>query len=173
MTTVLITLFVSGVAFKLLTFMYKNHRMVFKSHAKTLFSQATAILISSLIVFTFSYTNVLLNSCLINEGAPNFFEYYKFDRGGVCNKVYSVYFFLYSKKSGIIIQLMFELILSLVPISIFLLTQKPHDCFMCLGRDPDSCAYSVFQTNFIQKRPTAVSLDDSSLEVGIKRLYKV
>lgn len=121
LTTVLITLSVSGVAFRLLTYMYNNHRLVFKSHAKTLFCQAIAILTSSLIVFSFSYTSVLLNSCLMNEGSENFYQFQKDEKGGVCNKMYFVYFFLFRQKSGIIIQLLVELILSLVPISIFLL----------------------------------------------------
>lgn len=121
LTTVFITLSVSGVAFRLLTYMYNNHRLVFKSHAKTLFCQAIAILVSSLIVFSFSYTSVLLNSCLMNEGSENFYQFQKDEKGGVCNKMYYIYFFLFRQKSGIIIQLLVELILSLVPISIFLL----------------------------------------------------
>jgi len=74
-----------------------------------------------MIVFSFSYTNVLLNSCLMNEGSENFFEFQKDETGGVCNKMYFIFFFLLSHRSGIIIQLLIELVLSLVPISIFLL----------------------------------------------------
>jgi hypothetical protein len=57
----------------------------------------------------------------MNEGSENFFQFQKDEKGGVCNKMYYIYFFLFRQKSGIIIQLLVELILSLVPISIFLL----------------------------------------------------
>ncbi len=111
-------------------------------------------------MFTYSYTNVILNSCIISEGLVNFYDFTKTDTGGVCNKIFFIYSSLYSKRGGVVIQLMFELILSLVPISIFLCTYKPHDCFVCLGRDPNSCAYSIFQTNFVNKRTSSLVDDD-------------
>lgn len=55
--------------------MYENHRLVFKSHAKKLFLQSFTILITLLIVFTQSYTNVLFSSCILNEGYQDF-EYF-------------------------------------------------------------------------------------------------
>lgn len=34
---------------------------------------------------------------------------------------------------------------ALTIILIFLLTQDPHDCFECLGKDPNASKYSIYQ----------------------------
>lgn len=87
----------------------------------------------------------MLNCCVISEGVKNFLLQEKQESGGVCDIIYSVYFELYTRKSGVIVQLAFELLLSLIPVTIFLFTQNDHDCFVCLGKDPDTSAYSIFQ----------------------------
>ena len=38
----------------------------------------------------------------------------------------------------------FSVMLGLLPFVIFFLLDRPHDCFVCLGKDPDRI-YSVFQ----------------------------
>jgi hypothetical protein len=40
-----------------------------------------------------------------------------------------------------------EFFIGLVPIVVFLVTNNPHDCFMCLGKDPLTCTYSMWQTD--------------------------
>jgi hypothetical protein len=144
-STVSMTILVSVVLCNLMIMMSNNHKLVFKSHAKKYLAQGLTILISSIFLFVYSYSNVMLNCCFISEGVKDFLLQEKQESGGVCDIIYSVYFELYTRKSGVIVQLAFELLLSLIPVTIFLFTQNPHDCFVCLGKDPDTSAYSIFQ----------------------------
>jgi hypothetical protein len=143
-STVCLTILVSVILVNLMTLMFNNHKLVFKSHVKKYLAQGITILISSIFLFTYSYANTLLNSCIISEGIIDFLVSEKKETGGVCDLIYSVYFELYTRKSGAVIQLAFELLLSLIPVTIFLITQRPHDCFVCLGKDPNTSAYSIF-----------------------------
>ena len=82
---------VSSVAYKLLTQMHSNQRLVFKSHSRRYFAQALAILSSSLFIFVYSYMNIVLNSCVISEGGVSGFytdlkDYT--DKNGVCGIIY-------------------------------------------------------------------------------------
>ncbi len=126
--------------------MYRNQRLVYETHARRYFAQAVTILSSSIFVFTYSYINILLDGCEISEGGV--FEFYldiKLDASsGVCGYIYQGYAKFYNKPTGIILQIALALLLSLIPITIFLSTQKPHDCFVCLGKDPGTSTYSIF-----------------------------
>ena len=102
--------------------MYNNHYLVFKSHANKYIAQGLTILISTIFLFVYSYANVMLNSCVISEGVLEFLIEERKESGGVCDLIYSLYFELYTRKSGVIIQLAFELLLSLIPVTIFLFT---------------------------------------------------
>jgi hypothetical protein len=124
--------------------MYKSHRLVFLSHWKSYLAQAIAIIISSIIVFCYCYVLIILDSCVISEGV----DIYKLD---LKNEVKSICSFLgigyqnyFKNKTGLIIQVTFEFLLSLIPVTIFLFTQRPHDCFKCLGKNPSAGNYSIF-----------------------------
>ena len=141
--------------------MFNNHKLVFKSHSKKYLAQGITILISSIFLFAYSYANTLLNSCVISEGIIDFLVSEKKETGGVCDIIYSVYFELYTRKSGVIIQLAFELLLSLIPVTIFLITQIPHDCFVCLGKDPNTSAYSIFQN-----KENRINMSNSKINIS-------
>ena len=37
-------------------------------------------------------------------------------------------------------------------IMVLILGQKSHDCFVCLGKDPDRICYSIFQISTMKER---------------------
>ena len=48
--------------------------------------------------------------------------------------------------------------LFLIPFFIFLAFNKPHDCFKCLGKDPER-RYSIFQFNKFEREQRRMSVD--------------
>jgi hypothetical protein len=66
----------------------------------------------------------------------------------LCVNLFERYVHFNISETGLITQLVIELATILMPISVYLLTHKPHDCFRCLGKDPNICSYSVFQRAF-------------------------
>jgi hypothetical protein len=48
--------------------------------------------------------------------------------------------------------------LFLIPFFVFLAFNKPHDCFKCLGKDPDR-RYSIFQFNKFEREQRRISVD--------------
>jgi len=51
----------------------------------------------------------------------------------------------YKSLAGFVSIAAIEFGIGLVPVIVFLITNDPHDCFMCLGKDPLAGAYSSYQ----------------------------
>lgn len=103
LSTVIINLLVSISVFRLLTLMYSTNITVYKQHSCKYFAQASAILISSSIVFMYSYINTLFNSCIISDGIVGLYIGIKSGDAGVCGLIYHIYDNFYSNPSGIVI----------------------------------------------------------------------
>jgi hypothetical protein len=58
-----------------------------------------------------------------------------------------------SSAKGLVIVTAIEFLIGLIPITVFLLTYKPHDCFKCLGKDPNH-TYSIWQQPLPKERQT-------------------
>lgn len=102
--------------------MYNNHRLVFLSHWKSYTAQASAIIISSVIVFCYCYVLIVLDSCVISEGVDVYKTDLKDEVRSICSFLGISYQNYFKNKTGMIIQVTFEFLLSLIPVTIFLFT---------------------------------------------------
>lgn len=64
---------------------------------------------------------------------------------GICEYIFHSALKVFSNENSVVPTSMLIVIAQyLVPVVFFLLIDKPHDCFQCLGKDPDRI-YSSFQ----------------------------
>mmetsp|Transcript_6079 Transcript_6079/g.8183 ORF Transcript_6079/g.8183 Transcript_6079/m.8183 type:complete len:116 (+) Transcript_6079:42-389(+) len=112
--------------------MFKHHRMAFHSHKWSLSVLFVATEISLVIlVLVLAYWTVYLQ-CLGTR------DYLKEQEVGICS-IYDLNdfsnFFFYG-------EILPDYALS-IPVGAFFILNKPHDCYMCLGKDPERI-YSRF-----------------------------
>ena len=62
-----------------------------------------------------------------------------------CTQLYRNVTDYYSSLAGVVSIAAIEFGIGLVPVIVFLITNDPHDCFMCLGKDPQAGSYSSYQ----------------------------
>ena len=139
--------------------MYKSHRYEFNRHIKRKLTQFIATIISLLFVIGFEvalfYSSIcqqsFLKSNTTNEKAfysPTSLSYQ--GGGGFCTYFmeYFVKFFDEENNVGMIFWLVDFAIF--IPIITFFIFDNPHDCFVCLGKDPDR-RYSIHQLKVEEK----------------------
>ena len=137
--------------FWLLLAMYRRHRLEFYNHRKRLIALLLTTSASLFLLFAFAIMGFYLTFCEaeINELHTNPDDDTKlaFTGKGICNW-YTAGFenVLMSPESKKKISLMFfgTITVELVPFLAFFLLDQPHDCFVCLGKDPDRI-YSSLQ----------------------------
>ena len=115
--------------------MYHEHRYEFRRHAFQLVILSTAILCSLLSsLFGFYFISVVVG-CLFTQTTMGLEQ--SVDE---CLGIFSV-----GMNSDLSAKLYFWFIVfEMVPFIFFFILNRPHDCFMCLGKDPDR-RFSVFQ----------------------------
>ena len=131
---------------------YKYHRMEFHKHIKRIGILYTATILSSLYgIFYISsmfYLLLCVNNGFTQSGNGAFLEWVEvfLDKdmsNGMCEPIVQTYTRVIESER-ILQTLYMSLNLSiLIPVFTFLLLDKPHDCFVCLGKDPDRI-YSIF-----------------------------
>jgi len=120
--------------------------------------QGIGIFFSEAVALTIGYFNAENQICQIDESLymlwtntidgnhnPNyctslFIKVWKFD----------------SSAGGIVTLTAVEFGIALTVILLYLLTQDPHDCFDCLGKDPNASKYSIYQFERIESMHTGV-----------------
>jgi len=132
--------------------MYTSHRLVFNSHWVGLVLQGGALVSTAIVIGAKNYVGASTLLCVITEGleflAYNWLLVGRHHKENLCINLFERFIDFNSSETGLITQLLIELATILLPITVYLLTHKPHDCFRCLGKDPNICTYSIFQQAF-------------------------
>ena len=137
----------SSSALSLISNIYQSHRMAFKSHVKSLLGLYAATMFTLSLLMFEQFIICGLSLCKAGRLEPMYGtmspEIYE-DYNSVCN-----YFGKINEPSQDFIA-MFQLISTvtlLLPIFVYFCLNDPHDCFICLGKDPDRI-YSIFQLSW-------------------------
>ena len=115
--------------------MYSLHRFEFKRHACRMVLLFMAISVSILNLLLRFYFIIVVSSCLIaqeNMGVER--------RLDLCFHIFPVGLGPDLAATLYTVFIMFELL----PFLFYFVLNKPHDCFICLGKDPDR-RFSKFQ----------------------------
>ena len=108
--------------------MFKLHRFEFERHACRTILLSSAILLSILSSLFGFYFTIVVSSCLIAQGNMGIIN--KLD---LCFNIFPV-----NLNPEISARLYFWFIsFELLPFIFYFILDKPHDCFICLGKDPD------------------------------------
>ena len=102
--------------------MFWRHNLAFRNHAPRLMPLAFLTLGAISFVGTFTFTTASFNFCVDFVGEPF---------GSFCTHQAKTFFARGRGTSNFII------LMRTVPMISFLLLNKPHDCYRCLGKDPD------------------------------------
>lgn len=139
--------FVFYSASTLLIKMYSKHHFVFKSHWKVYTILACSFVFTSSLIFFFSFMNAEGIICQLTDGIEFLInnEFFLHSEHNYCTEIFDRLYKFDTQDEGIMITTCVEFLIGLIPITIFLFTNKPHDCFKCLGKDPDTSTYSIFQ----------------------------
>ena len=121
---------------KLLIRMYKGHRLEFSDHASRHIANVATTSVCILIFLYQDFIWLLNYACKIGKTKEQFDNSY-------CHEIQ-----FYTLNPSIGTQTLLGIFLfditRLIPFWAFLIFNKPHDCFACLGKDP-SRSYSRFQ----------------------------
>ena len=132
------------VTFWLLYFMYKCHRFEFYKHYK----KKVGLLIATLLAMSFMILLIIiafnLTFCISQEEELNQGAFYvvegRSSEGGYCSFWANGFDEMIrdpENKRSITLIYLFYNVLELTPFIAFYALENPHDCFVCLGKDPD------------------------------------
>ena len=115
--------------------MYQQHRYEFKKHAIPIFVLSLAVLISLLCSMLVYYFVSVVSGCMITQTSMGI------DKSiDLCFSIFSI-----KVDDSLPIQLyLLYILLEMFPFIFFFILNKPHDCFICLGKDPER-RFSMFQ----------------------------
>ena len=124
--------------------MYRYHRLEFYNHRKRIIALLFTTSASLLLLFIFAVMGFYLTFCMAEISEMHVGEdgdkEAAFESDGICGW-YTDGFenVLLSDNSKQYLSLMFFLTIAieLVPLLAFFALDQPHDCFVCLGKDPD------------------------------------
>ena len=130
--------------------MRRFHKYEFKKHANRMFVVFVATTLSLVIVLVFEvslqYTWVCTYELVIkNPDYEAMFEPGSPDQS-ICKSFMDYQFELFGNRNHIGIVLWLVDLTILIPSLTFFAVNQPHDCFVCLGKDPERI-YSRFQLN--------------------------
>lgn len=115
--------------------MYQLHRFEFKRHALRVILQATFTLVTLIYAFCAVYFGLVIGSCYVSQ--TNMDGRHMVD---LCFNFLPSHFTPNLASESYFVFIVFELL----PFALYFVLQKPHDCFICLGKDPDR-RFSMFQ----------------------------
>ena len=129
----------NSTAIHLIYEMYTYHRLAFWEHVRSLVSLFLATEVTLLSILLTQAILVFRAGCMLTAG------HLGNDYGGVCEIQDLEHYY---DKFGI---LNFSgNLVTLLPTIAFLALNKPHDCYVCLGKDPER-VYSRFQLNLEER----------------------
>ena len=123
--------------------MYKRHNYEFKRHAFRLISLQCVLFFSLVYAVVGFYCVALVSTCILSEST--YLE--AGDYNDFCTQIFIVKNVFQDQASLIY---MAFIVAELLPFVFFFSLNDPHDCFQCLGKDPDR-RYSVFQLTRYEK----------------------
>lgn len=140
----IVTSLYSNLTIRLMLAMYRYHRGAFYEHIKSLLAQYICAMLSFTTIIgnsIYSFYSVVCATGLFNKEFRT--PYYDILRPheGICAA-----FLTFNSKEGLhFLNYMFMVLdfTVLLPVVLFLLLDRPHDCFVCLGKDPDR-VYSTY-----------------------------
>ena len=116
-------------AFQLLVIMFFRHDLAFKNHAPRMIPLILTTLVAIVFVCWKSFDDFGFYLC---------FDFFHDFSGSFCNTMASTFFkSQYNQQNSLIFS-------RYVPIMAFLVLNWPHDCYRCLGKDPDRI-FSIHQ----------------------------
>ena len=133
--------------------MYRYHRFEYYQHRNSLLALLFTTYFSMIILFVLGSMGFYLTFCLAGETELEYKDSGAFytpeatGSDGICGwYVNSFYDALHSSKNKQNMSLLFFTVtmLELTPFIAFYFLNRPHDCFVCLGKDPDRI-YSSLQ----------------------------
>ena len=108
--------------------MYSLHRFEFKRHACRMILLFISILVSILNLLLRFYFTIVVSSCLVAQANMGVNE-----RMDLCFAIFPVNLGVNVATILYTVFLAFELL----PFLFYFVLNQPHDCFVCLGKDPD------------------------------------
>ena len=123
--------------FKLLIMMFRRHNLAFRNHAPRLVPLTFLTLGAILYVGTQTFNVASFFFCVDVISKPF---------GSFCTHQANTFFARGRGTSNLLI------FMRIVPMISFLLLNKPHDCYRCLGKDPDR----IFSIHQLTERETMI-----------------
>ena len=136
-------------ALQFIIMLYKQHYSAFKTHYKRLMGLFLTLMITLLIMFWYQssgYWNMFCNAQFneMDDGDVPTSSY--FESGGLCEMYRKTFW----KFDSLEFQYLGSNLMFMVPMFAYFWLNKPHDCYTCLGKDPDRI-YSGFQLTFEER----------------------
>ena len=123
--------------------MYRYHKFEFKYHVKRMLVLYILTMLSCAYLFVNYIYGITYLACSVPSNYPMYDP--DSDKPGICDYIVKTFTKdVATKNKAIPTVLLFIYAQYLVPVVVFLLIDTPHDCFVCLGKDPDRI-YSTFQ----------------------------
>lgn len=135
--------FYNATSISLMQSMYKHHRFEFKNHIKPMLLLFMATEISVICQLEQLWFQLYHSYCSNGDLKDNEAVLAKGEEG-LCNYFYSELDEKVDDPHWVAGVLEWSTFMILLPVTLFLLFDNPHDCFVCLGKDPDRI-YSIFQ----------------------------
>ena len=145
----------SSTVLALLRSIWKYHRLEFYDHWRRITLVYAATMIATTAVLAYSVFNLYLVLCvqgLITEKKSYaFFDLGQPDIQGICyHVVWDSWKEAESMGNFAAFNLTFDMSI-LIPVIVFVVLDKPHDCFVCFGKGRTEKRYSIFQLKTEEK----------------------
>ena len=122
-------------AISFISTMYSLHRYEFKRHALRSILLSMFTMVTLIYVLFGVYFLIVVNSCYVSQQHMD--SHRKQD---LCFDILPTKFTPDLASESYFMFIIFELL----PFTLYFILQRPHDCFVCLGKDPDR-RFSMFQ----------------------------
>ena len=165
----------SSTVLALLRSIWKYHRLEFKEHWRRITLVYAATMLATTAVLAYSVFNLYLVLCvqgLVTEKKSYaFFDPFQPDIHGLCYHVlWDSEKEAESMGNFAAFNLTFDMSI-LIPVIVFVVLDKPHDCFVCFGKGRTEKRYSIFQlkTEEKQERKLSVKYGSGGLTASIRK----
>ena len=119
----------------------KSHRLAYEKHKKSVISIFVSIEVCQLWMMWYQGNGMVNSLCnLLAQSFEKFDDSEEVMYGGICvgrdPKTWDI--------EGYKLQIVVSNLIYMTPVLVYFIMNEPHDCYVCLGKDPDRI-YSSFQ----------------------------
>ena len=143
-----VTSIYSNVTIHLMLSMYWYRRFEFQLHIKRMLALYFATMLSVAVFTVFDYMGIMVSFCFFGGKEAQHDAFFSKEDQGICDKLADFLIFYRFRINAPTINAQTLTVflegLIILPVAVYLLTNEPHDCFVCLNKDPDR-AYSIYQ----------------------------